>query len=88
MFSYEKIYHLNDLEISIYNYINENPTVVLDLTITDLAKQTHVSTATVSRFCKKLGLKGYPELKLVLENEIINEESEVKSDQNLLLDNL
>ncbi|MFC7490127.1 MULTISPECIES: MurR/RpiR family transcriptional regulator [unclassified Knoellia] len=40
-----------------------------DLTITELALVAHTSETTVLRFCKRLGLKGYPQLRLGLAAE-------------------
>lgn len=40
-----------------------------DLTITELAQAAHTSETTVLRFCKRLGLKGYPQLRLALAAE-------------------
>ncbi|MFS1664313.1 MurR/RpiR family transcriptional regulator [Streptococcus sp. zg-JUN1979] len=39
------------------------------MTIQQLAKQNHVSTTTVFRFCQKLGLSGFSELKAVIKND-------------------
>ena len=40
-----------------------------DLTITELALAASTSETTVLRFCKRLGLKGYPQLRLALAAE-------------------
>lgn len=40
-----------------------------DLTITELAQEAKTSETTVLRFCKRLGLKGYPQLRLALAAE-------------------
>lgn len=40
-----------------------------DLTITELAHAAETSETTVLRFCKRLGLKGYPQLRLALAAE-------------------
>lgn len=40
-----------------------------DLTITELARSAETSETTVLRFCKRLGLKGYPQLRLALAAE-------------------
>lgn len=40
-----------------------------DLTITELAQAARTSETTVLRFCKRLGLKGYPQLRLALAAE-------------------
>lgn len=43
--------------------------VASDLTITELAQAASTSETTVLRFCKRLGLKGYPQLRLALAAE-------------------
>ncbi|KGN30296.1 RpiR family transcriptional regulator [Knoellia sinensis KCTC 19936] len=40
-----------------------------DMTITELAQAAKTSETTVLRFCKRLGLKGYPQLRLALAAE-------------------
>ena len=40
-----------------------------DLTITELAQAASTSETTVLRFCKRLGLRGYPQLRLALAAE-------------------
>lgn len=47
-------------------WIIDNQSRVLGLSISSLAQQTEVSETTVFRFCKLLGLKGYKELRLAL----------------------
>mgnify|MGYP004701768433 FL=1 len=42
------------------------PTQVVDLTIANLAQQAQVSQASISRFCKTLGLAGFHQLKIQL----------------------
>ena len=41
-----------------------------ELTITDLAKKTYSSNATIIRFCRKLNFKGYKDFKIALLKEI------------------
>lgn len=43
--------------------------VASDLTITELAQAASTSETTVLRFCKRLGLRGYPQLRLALAAE-------------------
>lgn len=43
------------------NYIITNTQKVITFRINDLANKTYVSTSTVSRFVKLLGLSGYNE---------------------------
>lgn len=64
MFSYNKIQSLNELELSLYNYIMKNSEKVVYMRIRELAKEAHVSTTTILRFCKKLNCEGFTEFKL------------------------
>lgn len=69
MFTFEKISKLSELEIIIYNYIVEHPDEILEMSIQELSSQTHVSTTTILRFCRSLGLKGYSEFKLRFKDD-------------------
>lgn len=64
MFSYNKIQNLNELELSLYNYIMKNSEKVIYMRIRELANEAHVSTTTILRFCKKLDCEGFSEFKL------------------------
>lgn len=64
MFDYKVIQSFNDLELCVYNYIIENGKNVLDMRIIDIANNTHVSTTTVLRFCRKCNCSGYSEFKV------------------------
>ena len=46
-----------------YNYVVKNLKHILNLSVRELADEVHVSTATVMRFCKKMGYSGFSELK-------------------------
>ncbi|MGK3122613.1 MurR/RpiR family transcriptional regulator [Candidatus Pantoea formicae] len=48
------------------DFILTEPQKVLYLTITDLAKETDTSEASVTRLCRILGCKGYTEFKMAL----------------------
>ena len=47
----------------VYNYVVKNLKHILNLSVRELADEVHVSTATVMRFCKKMGYSGFSELK-------------------------
>ena len=66
MFNYENIESLNDLELSLYNYIIKIKDRVVDMTIREVASEAHVSTTTVLRLCKSWGLMDFQSLKLNL----------------------
>lgn len=64
MFTHELLASFNELELSIYNCIIKNKDRISHMTIKELADEAHVSTATVLRFCKKVGCEGYSHFKL------------------------
>ena len=49
-----------------------NPSKVINQSITSLAQEAGVSLPTVNRFCKKLGFDGYPSFKIQIAQEITN----------------
>ncbi|VYU47687.1 HTH-type transcriptional regulator GlvR [Clostridium tertium] len=64
MFSYNRIQSLNELELSLYNYIMKNSEKVIYMRIREVANEAHVSTTTILRFCKKLDCEGFSEFKI------------------------
>lgn len=56
-------------ENAISQYVINNAEQVLTTTITTLANETGTSEASINRFCKKLGYKGYNGLKIALAQE-------------------
>ncbi|MCZ0703532.1 DNA-binding MurR/RpiR family transcriptional regulator [Natronobacillus azotifigens] len=70
MFSNDIIASFNELETSIYNYICKNSEKVTYMRIRELADETHVSTATILRFCRKVNCEGYSEFKTKLKMHI------------------
>lgn len=69
-FTYAQVSGLNETESYVYNYVMQNKNQVLEESIRDLADHVHVSTATVIRFCKKLGCSGFTELKYKLRESL------------------
>lgn len=67
MFSYEQIKTLNDLEVTIYNFVVSHPEETVGMTIRELAKELHVSSTTILRFCAKVGCNGFSEFKFQLK---------------------
>src|SRR5579864_2416526 len=57
---------LSHSEQKIADYLLGHPTEAIYLSITDVADRAAVGEATVSRFCRKLGLRGFQELKVML----------------------
>ncbi|MDO5407148.1 MAG: MurR/RpiR family transcriptional regulator [Eubacteriales bacterium] len=67
MFGVEQVKTLNDLEMSVYEYVMKHPEKVKYMRIRELASEAHVSTSTILRFCKKMDCNGYAEFKLKLK---------------------
>lgn len=61
-----------DTEKKIGDYIVRNPKKVVDMTVGELAKECCVSEASVSRFCKRIELKGFHHLKISLARELVD----------------
>lgn len=53
------------------------------MTISELAQAAHTSETTVLRFCKRLGMPGYPELRLALAAESAEPRSLAASDSDI-----
>ncbi|QHA91153.1 MurR/RpiR family transcriptional regulator [Bacillus sp. N1-1] len=70
MFSNDMIASFNELETSLYNYISQNSEKVAYMRIRELADETHVSTATILRFCKKVDCEGFSEFKVKLKMQL------------------
>lgn len=62
---------LSEKEKKIADYILENPERIIHNTINEVAEDLHVADATVFRFCKRIGFKGYQAMKIALASEII-----------------
>ncbi len=74
---------LTKTEQSVTDYIRKHPKEVTDLTIEELARKTYSSKTTVTRVCKKLGLRGFPEMKVRIAEELSSfelDEQEVMHD--------
>lgn len=57
-------------ERKIGTYIIQHTAEVVDMTVGELAQACGVSDASVSRFCKKIDMKGFHHLKITLAKEI------------------
>ena len=69
-------------ERKIGTYIIQHTAEVVDMTVGELAQACGVSDASVSRFCKKINMKGFYHLKITLAKEISEkgiEEEEVSN---------
>lgn len=75
MFTAIQIQSLNELEMEVYQYVMKHQEAVRYMRIRELAAESHVSTTTVLRFCKKMGCDGYAEFKLKLKNTLGQKET-------------
>lgn len=69
-------------EKKIGTYIIQHTAQVVDMTVGELAQVCGVSDASVSRFCKKINMKGFHHLKITLAKEISetgNDDKEVSN---------
>lgn len=62
-----------DAEKKIADCIIERKEDVIDMTVAELAKASGTSDATVSRFCRRCGFKGFQHLKMSLAREVLEE---------------
>lgn len=85
MFSYEQIQKLNDLELSVYNYVSQNMEAVKTMKIRELADRAHVSTTTVLNFCNKMDCQGYSEFKVKLQLFMEKNQGEQLNDDTLAM---
>lgn len=79
-FSYSLVGSLNEAELCVYNYVVKNTKHVLNLSVRELADEAHVSTATVMRFCKKMGFSGFSELKYKIR-ETMEQQETIKNEE-------
>ncbi|MFW2489796.1 MurR/RpiR family transcriptional regulator [Clostridium chromiireducens] len=64
------------VELEIYNRLMSDPTLIMDSTIIVLADHLKVSNSAITRFCKKLGYKGYVEFRYDFSSYFNKEEKE------------
>lgn len=62
-----------EAEKKIADCIMEQKEAVVDMTVAELADASGTSDATVSRFCRRCGFKGFQNLKMALAKEVLEE---------------
>ncbi|CCJ32805.1 MurR/RpiR family transcriptional regulator [Caloramator australicus] len=63
---------LKGAEKKVAEYILKNPKDIIHFSITELSDVVGCGDATIIRLCKKLGYKGYQELKIKIASEVIS----------------
>ena len=61
--------HYSPAEGRVADYVLGNPTTTLNLTTKQLAKQCQCSEATIIRFCQRVGINSFKELKIELAKD-------------------
>ncbi|RBP03720.1 MurR/RpiR family transcriptional regulator [Rossellomorea aquimaris] len=61
----------SEKEKMIANFIISNPEKIIHSTISGVAEELNVADATVFRFCKRLGFKGYQAMKISLASDLV-----------------
>ena len=70
----------------IADYIKYNQSIISFISINQLAIETETSPATITRFSKNLGFKGYPDFQKIFQKEVEKETSYMKGLKNSIGD--
>lgn len=63
---------MSKAEKRIAQIILDGPREIVQMSITELAARSKVSDATVVRFCRRLGMQGYQEMKVTLAQDLVS----------------
>ncbi|MEW9053263.1 MAG: MurR/RpiR family transcriptional regulator [Neobacillus sp.] len=63
---------LSEKEKTVADYILNQPNKIIHSTISQVADDLNIADATVFRFCKRIGFKGYQAMKIALASEIVS----------------
>lgn len=63
--------NITKTEQRVATYIRENQEKIIYETITDVAEKTNASEASIIRLCRKLGYKGFQELKISIAKDFV-----------------
>lgn len=66
--------HLTNTEVKIAKYVLSNYDSIFNNSITELAERAEVSDASIVRFCKNLGYKGYQDFKINAAKDLLPRE--------------
>ncbi|PEJ58808.1 RpiR family transcriptional regulator [Bacillus sp. AFS002410] len=65
---------LTQAEQKVAKFVLSSPNEVMFMNVHELAAQSSSSSASVVRFCRSMGLKGFPELKVALSADLAQEQ--------------
>ena len=69
----ERAEGFTNLEANLARYILDHADEVVGLRLGDLSQRAYVSTASIIRFCRKVGTNGYPDFRIALATELERE---------------
>lgn len=79
---------LSSKEKAVADYILKKPQEIIHLSITEFSENSSVAEATIFRFCKRLGFRGYQAFKIALASEVVepikNIHEEIKEEDEVL----
>jgi DNA-binding MurR/RpiR family transcriptional regulator len=84
---HEKMGTLHLKERTLAKYLLKHPQQAILMTITELAKESGSSTATISRFCKTFHSQSFPEFKQKLATELVQQTSTPNQYQDIMAGN-
>ena len=76
--TYDSLY---DAEKKVADYLIAHPEEAIEMSVSELAANCEASQATIIRFCKKIGCKGFHQLKIKLAGEQKQQEEQVISNE-------
>ncbi|WP_234998262.1 MurR/RpiR family transcriptional regulator [Salirhabdus sp. Marseille-P4669] len=68
---------LRGAEKKVVSLIEKNPEEIIHLSITEVAERSQTSESSVVRLCKRLGYKGFQDLKIHLARDVISPEKQI-----------
>lgn len=77
-----------ETEKKIGNFIIHHPKEIVDMTVGELTKECQVSEASVSRFCKKIDMKGFHHLKISIAKEMVSQSEDDELSNHISVDDL
>lgn len=77
-----------ETEKKIGNFIIHHPKEIVDMTVGELAEECQVSEASVSRFCKKIDMKGFHHLKISIAKEMVSQSEDDELSNHISVDDL
>lgn len=87
LFLKKELSQFSDLDYEVYNFILKNSEKISYMTIRELAKEAHVSTTTITRFCQKINCNGFAEFKVKYKLELDKEKKQKRDyDFSVIID--